>query len=192
MWARFAKVISTNLLVAGFISTVAGTFVGTLLVQGYIAWKAPDLRGVLGVIGGWLYAPGTSTRIGTIQLVLVSVLFGMIGTAALFLREAQKQKRLEAARGPSPAHQPPALVGALTNDQRDLLLALLEGYPRSIPVKLVSAKLIRTYAATEILAESMERLGLVTVIPGLHEAKSLVLTEQGRNLCVARNFDLIV
>lgn len=110
MWARFFKFISTNSLIAGSIAAFVGTVAGTW----FVAWRAPDVGSIFSVLGRWLRAPAGSTRIDEITLALVAILFGFISCAAIFLREAQKQKRLEAARGEAPAFDPAATTRSTT------------------------------------------------------------------------------
>ena len=99
MLARIWKVVSNNPLVY----TIVGTFIGTVLATQYVAWKAPDLSGVLGAVGGWLRGPSGSTRVNEITLVLLALLLGILSCAAAFLRDYPEQRQ---RKQPAPAAAP--------------------------------------------------------------------------------------
>jgi hypothetical protein len=134
----------------------------------------PAARSWLWAALGWLWAPLAVPRV---LVWLALVLVTLAGVRAWRRRLAAK---------------PAPVVGELDDHQRDFLVALLKQHPRSVDLSWVASGLHETYAVTEILAEGLERMGLVTVISGLYHAKSLFLTQRGRDICVERGLNLLV
>ncbi len=79
----------------------------------------------------------------------------------------------------------------LEEPQQRFIEALLRVYPRSKGLRDILEPLQLTYAAGEILAENLEALGLVQIIQGFYQTKSVLLTKQGRDLCYKAGLDLL-
>jgi hypothetical protein len=83
------------------------------------------------------------------------------------------------------ADPPPPLTGDdLNGHQKTLLIMLWRIYPNSIALRSLLQNFEMTYPFIERLVESVERHGLVEIIPGYHEPKSVRLTHpRGRDFC---------
>jgi hypothetical protein len=197
MLARLIKFVSNNPLAA----TIVGTIIGGWVLTQLLAMKAPDVGGVVGTIGRWLRTPAGSTRADIITLTAVSILLGFVGFAAILLGQYQKLRRrpndspLVPALVPAAAPVPPPpkelVLADFDNNQQQILVMLLRIYPRSIALRALLENFQVTYPAGEILAESVEKLGLVTITPAYYDAKSIALTKQGRDFCCKVGLDLI-
>jgi hypothetical protein len=157
---RFFKFIANNPLAA----TIVGTVIGGWLLTQLLAMKAPDVGGVIGMIGRWLRAPTGATRADTITLVAVSILLGFVGFAAMLLGQYQRLRR----RSPPEHHQPaaapevkpevpvkaavavPAAISEApvphdfspSTEQARVMARLLKAYPRSIDLDDAAAALV--------------------------------------------------
>jgi hypothetical protein len=86
---RILKFISDKPLMA----TIVGTIIGGWVLTQLLAMKWTDVNGLVGTIGEWRRSPVTTTHSGIISLVAVSILFGLLGFAALLLRELQRMRK---------------------------------------------------------------------------------------------------
>jgi DNA-binding MarR family transcriptional regulator len=71
----------------------------------------------------------------------------------------------------------------LTDQQRQLLIMLWRLYPKHIGLRTLLQNFQLTYPALERLVESVEKHGLVEIVPGLYHAKSVFMTKVGRDFC---------
>jgi DNA-binding MarR family transcriptional regulator len=137
-----------------------------------VAWSAVRLS--IRATWCWLWSPLGIPR------VIVWLTVALIAIAALRAWWRRQRTPVQVPRAPPPNE---LTANDLNGDQRRLLSMLIRNYPRSSSLPAVSEVLQLQYPAAERLCESLERMGLVTITPGLYDAKSVFMTVRGRDFC---------
>jgi hypothetical protein len=121
---------------------------------------------------------------------LVWLVLALLAVAALLSFGRARRKPVH----PPPMQNPISVTPKfrdLNEDQQKFLEVLLRVYPRGMDLRNILANFLVTYPAGEILAESLETLGLVDISPVYQGAKSILLTKQGRDVCYEAGLDLV-
>jgi hypothetical protein len=160
------------------------------------AWTAAKLLGIglwaaIGRAWSWLVAPVGIPNGLVCLLGLGIVVYGRRRVRAVLDRRRELKESTTKLQAP-PDKRLLTVSSATKPDVLRTVLGLLgRDHPQAVAVKAIAMLLSDSYAAAELICEEMERMGMLTILPGGYGPKEVVLTTKGRDYWLTHNLDLI-